>query len=178
MGWESTQAYKPFGSLLPTLSSSQAPICSKSVPPSRGRPIAGISSAPRLQSPGLAALVRSSWRSRAELQKGSSVFGKPPDCARGCRGTRIGAGAGYLCRGRPSSEEAGKAAYGELARTIRLLCGRDIRGAAKACGSAVQRLAERRGATGNLVAHLTSTLHARRTSVLRRFTATFRRATN
>src|ERR1700724_3827754 len=65
------------------------------------------------------------------------VFGKPPGCARGCRGTRVGASAGYLRRGRPSIEEAGKAAHGELACAIRLLRGRDIRNAAKACGPAI-----------------------------------------
>ena len=70
-------------------------------------------------------------------KKGPNVFGKPPGCARGCRGTRVGASAGYLRRGRPSIEEAGKAAHGELACAIRLLRGRDIRNAAKACGPAI-----------------------------------------
>jgi hypothetical protein len=63
--------------------------------------------------------------------------------------------AGYLRRGRPSIEEAGKAAHGELACAIRLLRGRDIRNAAKACGPAIQELVDRRGATRDLVAHLT-----------------------
>ena len=48
----------------------------------------GISSAPRLQPPGLAALVRSPWRRRAERQEGPGVFGKSPDCPCSRRRTR------------------------------------------------------------------------------------------